>query len=64
MVGLAVDVVEDLGTGEVRVHREVAGDLAVADPVDQLTAQRGVVAERFSQGLADLLLEEEAELQG
>ena len=50
--------------GEVRVHGEVAGDLPLADPVDQLAAQDGVVAERLLQGLADLLLAEEAELQG
>ena len=59
-----MDVVEDLGVGEVRVHREVAGDLALADPIDQLAAQYGVVAERFFQGLADFLLAEEPELEG
>ncbi len=58
-----MDVVEDLGVGEVRVHREIAGDLPLADPVDQLAAQHGVVAERLLQRLADLLLAEEAELQ-
>ena len=60
---LAVDVVEDLGVGEVAVEGEVAGDLPLAHPVDQLAAQLGVVAERLLQGLADLLLAEEAELQ-
>ena len=59
-----MDVVEDLGVGEVRVHSEVAGDLPLTDPVDQLTAQDRVVAERLLQGLADLLLAEEPELQG
>src|SRR5271165_4129531 len=61
---LAVNVIEDLGTGEVRVHREVTGDLTLTYPVDQLTAQHSVVAEGFLQGLAHLLLAEEAELQG
>ena len=61
---LAVNVIEDLGAGEVRVHREVAGDLTLTNPVDQLTAQDGMVAERLLQGLAELLLAEEAELQG
>ena len=40
------------------------GIVPLADPVDQLAAQDGVVAERLLQGLADLLLAEEAELQG
>ena len=52
-VRLAVDVVEDLGVGEVAVQGEVAGDLPLAHPVDQLAAQGGVVAERLAQGLAD-----------
>src|SRR5262249_14669647 len=34
------------------------------DPVDQSTAQGGMVAERLLQSLADLLLAEETELQG
>src|SRR6185437_3822199 len=54
-VRLAVDVVEHLGAGEVAVEGEVAGDLPLADPVDQLAAQGGVVAERLLQGLAGLL---------
>src|SRR5271157_2012213 len=61
---LAVNMIEDLGTGEVRVHREVAGDLVLANPVDQFTAQYSVVAERLIQGLAYLLLAEESELEG
>ena len=60
----AVNVIEDLGAREVRVHREVAGDLTLTNPVDQLTAQNGMVAERFLEGLADLLLAEQTELQG
>ena len=60
---LAVDVVEDLGVGEVAVEREVAGDLPLTDPIDQLAAQLRVVAERLLQGLAHLLLAEAAELQ-
>jgi hypothetical protein len=64
LVFFLVNVIEDLGVGEVRVKGEVAGDLPFADPVDQLAAQLGVIAERFLQGLADLLLTEEAELQG
>jgi hypothetical protein len=59
-----MNVVEDLGIGEVAIHREVAGDLAIADPVDQLAGQDGMVAERLLQRLADLLLAEEAEFQG
>src|SRR6516165_9650724 len=31
---LTVDVIEDLGAGEIRVHREVAGDLPLTNPVD------------------------------
>ena len=58
-----MDVVENLGAGEVAVHGEVAGDVPLADPVDQLAAEDGVVAERFLEGLADFLLSEEAELQ-
>src|SRR6516162_11057060 len=61
---LAVNVIEDLSAGEVRVHREVAGDLALTNPVDQLTTQGSMVAELLFQGLADLLLAEQAELQG
>ena len=44
---LAVDVVEDLGAGEVAVEGEVAGDLPLADPVDQLAAQGGMIEERL-----------------
>ncbi len=57
-------MIEHLGAGEVTVDGEVARDIPLADPVDQLTAQCGVVAERLVQGLADLLLAEEAKLQG
>src|SRR6516165_3438373 len=52
----AVNVIQDLSTGEVRVHREVAGDLTLTNPVDQFTAQDSVVAERLVQGLTYLLL--------
>src|SRR6516225_6046011 len=31
---LAVNVIEDLSAGDVRVHREVAGDLTLTNPVD------------------------------
>ena len=62
-VRLGMDVVEDLGVGEVAVEGEVAGDLPLTDPVDQLAAQLGMVAERLLDRLADLLLAEEAELQ-
>src|SRR5512135_1334925 len=60
---LAGDVIEHFHTGEVTVHREVARDLPLAHPVDQLAAQSGMVAERLLQRLADLLLAEEPELQ-
>ena len=61
---LAMNVIEDLGAIEVRVHCEVTGDLTLAYPVDQFAAQHGVVAEGFLQSLAHLLLAEEPELQG
>jgi hypothetical protein len=64
VVLLLVDMVEDLGAGEVAIHGEVAGDLPLADPVDQFAAQGGMVPERFLQRLADLLLAEQPELQG
>src|SRR5947209_6373752 len=60
---LLVDVVEDLGVGEVAVEGEVAGDLPLAHPVDQLAAQPGVVAERLADRLTDFFLAEQAELQ-
>ena len=62
-VGLGMDVIEHLGAGEVTVHGEVAGDVPLTDPVDQLAAQDGMVAERLLEGFADLLLAEEAEFQ-
>jgi hypothetical protein len=55
-------MVEDLGAGEVTIPGEVAEEVAVTRPVDPLAAQDGLVAERFLQRLADLLLAEEAEL--
>src|SRR4051794_39867128 len=60
---LAVDVVEDLGAGEVTVEGEIAGDVPLAHPVDQLAAEPGMVAERLLQGVADLLLAEQPGLQ-
>ncbi len=63
-IRLRIDVVEDLGAGEIAVHGEVAGDRPLVDPVDQLAAQGGVAAERLLQGFGDLSLAEEAELQG
>src|SRR5512135_1676142 len=36
LIHLPMDVVEDLGAGEVTVHGEFTGDLAVTYPVDQL----------------------------
>src|SRR5512135_407481 len=61
---LAVNMIEDLGAGEVRVHRQVAGDLTLTNPVDQFTAQYSVVAKRLIQSLTYLLLAEEPELEG
>ena len=63
LVGLGMDVIEHLGAGEVTVHGEVAGDVPLTNPVDQLAAQDGMVAERLLEGFADLLLAEEAEFQ-
>ena len=40
------------------VEGEVAGDLPLAHPVDQLATQPGMVAEGLLQGLTDLLLAE------
>ena len=59
-----MNVIEDLGVGEVRVHSEVAGNLSLADPVDQITTEDCVVSERLFQGLADFFLAKEAKLQG
>src|SRR5512135_558977 len=56
--------VPDPAAPSITVHGEFTGDLAVTHPVDQLAAQGGMVAERLLQRLADLLLAEEAELQG
>jgi len=64
LILLVVDVVEDLGVGEVAVEGEVAGDLPLVDPVDQLAAELGMVAERLLDRLADLLFAKEAEFQG
>jgi len=61
---LAVDVIEHFRTGAVAVHGEVAGNVVVTHSVDQLAAQGGMVAERFLQSFADLLLAKEAEFQG
>src|SRR5262249_54114207 len=64
MVHLALDVVEDLGVGEIAVEGKIARDLSLADPIDQLADQLGMVAERLVPRLADLLFAKEPELQG
>jgi len=46
---LAVNAVEDLGVGEIRVDSEVTGNLLLTYPVDQITTQGRVVSERLSE---------------
>src|SRR5271155_127121 len=60
----AVDMVENLGIGEVVVEREIAGDLLVTDPIDQLDTQVRMVDEGLLLSGADLLRAETAEVQG
>src|SRR6202140_5367456 len=51
-VQLAVDVVEVLRTGKIAVKREIAGNLVLADPVNQLAKQSAMVLELFAGRLA------------
>jgi hypothetical protein len=58
-----VDMIHDVGIGEVAVEGEITRDLACAHPIDQVDAQVGVVLERCSFRLAGLLLAKATELQ-
>src|SRR5690606_7415201 len=58
-----VDVIEVLGIGKIAVKREVARDVSLADPVDQLAEQHTMILEGFASRFALLALLEAAELQ-
>src|SRR6185437_16630687 len=49
---------------EVTIEDEGAGDVLLADPIDQLLAQDRVIFERLLQAVTLLLLLKAAELQG
>src|SRR4051812_21028947 len=57
-------MVKDGRLGEVTVEGESAGDVPVADPIDQLLAQGGVILERDLQVLTKVFLLEAAKIQG
>src|SRR6266540_17611 len=60
---LAVDMIEDRGIGEVTVEGDIAGNILLNHPIDQLFAEHSVILERFTGGATGLLLAEAAELQ-
>ncbi len=60
---LAVDMIEDFGIGEVTVEGDIAGNVLLHHPIDQLFAEHSVILERFTGGATGLLLAEAAELQ-
>lgn len=56
-------VVEALGTGKIAVKREVAGDLAFANPIHELSEQDAVIYKSFAGGFRLLTLLETKKLQ-
>src|SRR6266571_4296801 len=60
---LGVDVVDDLGIGEVAVESKVTWDGLADDPIDQLDAEVGVRLKRRLLGLAIFALAKAAEVQ-
>ena len=63
LVFVFMDVVEVLGTGKIAVKREIARNVALTNPVDQLAEQHAVVLERFASRFALLAFLEAAKLQ-
>ena len=59
----AVDMIEDFGIGEVAVEGDIARNIVLNHPIDQLFAERSVIVEGHACGDAGLLLAEAAELQ-
>ena len=59
----AVDMIEDLGSGEVTVEGDIAGNILLNHPIDQLFAQHRVILERLICGGASLLLPEAPKLE-
>src|SRR5262245_2164633 len=53
---LAINMVEDLGIGEVAVESEIAGNVLLDRPIDQLLAQDSVVLEGCAVRDTDVLL--------
>ena len=62
-IPLGMNMVEDLGIGEVAVEGEIAGNFPLADPIDQLATEFGVVEEFFAGHFALFPLAETAEFQ-
>jgi hypothetical protein len=60
---LTVNMVEIFGTGKIAVEREIARNLPITDPVDQLSKQNAVVFEFFTGCFALFSLFETAELE-
>jgi hypothetical protein len=61
---LAVDMIEDLGIGEVTVEGLVTRDALADHPIDQFLAQDSVVLEGRAFGSAEILLPKAAKFQG
>src|SRR6266545_6758509 len=60
---VAVDVVEDVGMGEVTVEGEITRNVLSDNPIDQFLTQDGVVLERRAASGTQVLLAKPAELQ-
>src|SRR6266508_2196866 len=60
---LTVDMIEDLGIGEVAVKGEIARYSLLDHPIDQLLAEYGVILEGLACGDATLLLTKAPKLQ-
>src|SRR5436853_4844471 len=61
---VAVNVIENVGMGEVAVEGEIAWNDLLDHPIDQLFTENSVVLEGRSVGNAGVLLAEATELQG
>src|SRR5205814_3615687 len=61
---IVVDVVEDVGIGEVTVEGEITRNVLLDDPINQFLTQDSMVLEGRAMGETGILLAEAAELQG
>src|ERR1044071_6550239 len=63
IAAITVDMVENVGMGEVTIKGEIARNVVFHDPIDQFLTQDGVVLEAAACGGTGVLLAKAAELQ-